>query len=677
MHPAVTVVCSGAAEAAPTPCRAYVAALGSVSYPVTVGAADAWSAWPSTVVVVPGVTVASLPANAVGRLVAFVEGGGRLVTALDTPLARALGLTFADAPVEVTGVVDAVAPSLPVKWRDAAPLRPFTAPAGARLLAWTPGRERPLVVAFRRGLGTVLFLGIELDDASTLGTSRFPYFLQAVGAAFGVAPPIASSRVVAYADLGDHRGQDPDAVAASWHRRGIREVHVGTWDAWGEKLALYGRLIAACHRRGILVYAWFELPHVTRQFWDEHPEWREKTGSGRDAHVDWRRLMALSIPECFDAVSRWMTDLLQRFDWDGADLAEVYFESPMGLARPDLFTPLNAADRELFRTRSGFDPIELFDRSSRRYFGADPASLAEFLSYRRDAIAALHERLLGVLAEVRKREPHLDVVLTLVDAMYDGQMRDRLGIDASRIVGLGSRFPFELQVEDPFTLWTLGPERYERIAGDYARLVPPGQRLAVDVNVVPRAGDVRPTSQQTGLELYRLMADARRSFPKVCLYSEASVYPQDRALLTNALASSSSVQPAGAHEVVVVSDGSVELATGRERIAAVVDGRPWPAVRGGTVLVPLGRHAVGWKRGEGPPPTLRLLEMTGVLLDAAAEEGALTVRYSSAARAYLLVPFSPSRMEVDGVPEKLTTGAGRRGFTVAAPPGEHTIRLAP
>ena len=676
-HPVVALLCDEPEPGAPVDCLAYANALRSVSYSVRWLAPERWIGAPGEVVVVPGAQAGALSTEVLARLVAFVEAGGDLVTALDTPLARALGLEFGDASVAVTGIRDAAAPDLSIRWRVAAQARPFTVPQGGRVFSRSETRGRPLVAAFRRGNGNVLFLGVELDEQNPLGTSRFPYFLQAVGAAFDVSPPLASSRLVVYADLGDHKGQDPEALAGGWWRRGIREVHLGTWDAFEAKWSLYERLIAACHRRGILVYAWFELPEVTKPFWDAHPEWREKTATGADGHVDWRRLMALSIPECFQAVAGWAVDLLQRFDWDGADLAEVYFESPMGLEQPELFTPMNGVVREAFRARSGFDPKDLFNERSPRFFERDPAALEAFLSYRRDAGVDLHERLLGVLAGTRERKPYLDVVLTLVDALYDTRMRDRVGIDTQRIVALGARFPFELQVEDPFTLWVMGPERYAKMAADYARIVAPGQRLAVDVNVVPREGDVRPTAQQTGLELYRLVAEARRGFPRVCLYSEATVYPQDGALLPSALAATASLAPSGARGAVVESDGAVELSTGMVSTAARLDGRDWPAVRGGEVLLPRGRHLVEWREGPGGTTSLRLLDITGVLLDATAESDGLNMRYASPARAFVLLPFRPRGADLDGKPLALAIAQSESGFVLAVPPGEHVLVVGP
>ena len=56
-----------------------------------------------------------------------------------------------------------------------------------------------------------------------------------------------------------------------------------------------------------------------------------------------------------------MRRLLGRFDWDGVNLAELYFESLEGYAEPG---PLHADERDVraeFQAKNGFDPIELFD----------------------------------------------------------------------------------------------------------------------------------------------------------------------------------------------------------------------------------------------------------------------------------------------------------------------------
>ncbi len=676
-HPAMIVLGRQPEAGAPVASKAYANALRSVGYPVSWATPAGWAAAPGTVVVVPGEEADALDDDVRAKVLEFVDGGGRLVTAFDTPLARALGLRFDRSVVKVSAVTDATAPDVAIRWDSPLEVHRSELPRSARVFARAKGGNLPLVASFRHGLGTVLFLAVELDEENPLGSSRFPYFLHAIGAAFGVGPALASPHIVAYVDLGDHARGDPEKMAADWLRRGVPEIHLNAWDAWGAKLPFYERLIAACHRRGILVYAWFELPHVSLAFWDAHPEWREKTAYGRDGHVDWRRLMALTMPECFDAVASEVTGVLQRFDWDGADLAEVYFESPMGLERPDVFTPMNSFVREEFRRRSGLDPRELFDKKSPRFFERDPASLALFFEYRRDKIVELHEKLLGVLFGVKARKPELDVVVTLMDALYDRSMRDFMAVDTQRIVALTSRFSFELQVEDAYTLWGLGPERYTKIATDYARLVAPSQRLAVDINVVPREVDQLPTLQQTGVELYTLAAVARRAFPKVCFYSENTIYPQDRELLPFALASTSRVARSGERAATVESDGDAELETGLDAVDARLDGREWPAVRGGTALLPRGRHTLEWARAAAPAAGIRLVGVTGRLLEASMEAGALIVRVASPARGYVLLSLAPARVEFDGKPVPSNVGTSEAGFALRVPPGDHTLRLLP
>jgi len=69
---------------------------------------------------------------------------------------------------------------------------------------------------------------------------------------------------------------------------------------------------------------------VSLKFWNNHPEWREKTGFLQDAKVDWRSLMNLADPRCRRAVFSEVGELLRNYDWDGVDVSELYFESTDG-----------------------------------------------------------------------------------------------------------------------------------------------------------------------------------------------------------------------------------------------------------------------------------------------------------------------------------------------------------
>src|SRR5207237_6637529 len=191
-----------------------------------------------------------------------------------------------------------------------------------------------------------------------------------------------SGRLWAFFDYSYRMRVDVDYFAARWRSAGIGALHVAAWhfyEADPERDRYLNALIAACHRKGILVYAWLELPHVSEKFWNDHPEWREKTAVLQDAQLDWRKLMNLTNRDCFQAVSQGVKTLVERFDWDGVNLAELYFESLEGAANAARFTPMNNDVRVQFQLLRGFDPLELFPPGK-----STPAQLRSFLDYRAD-----------------------------------------------------------------------------------------------------------------------------------------------------------------------------------------------------------------------------------------------------------------------------------------------------
>ena len=130
---------------------------------------------------------------------------------------------------------------------------------------------------------------------------------------------------------------------------------------------------------------------MSEKFWADHPAWREQTAAGQDAQLDWRKLMNLQNPECHKAVEGEIATLLRRFDWDGVNVAELYFESLEGAANPARFTPMNANVRSDFKALAGFDPKELFSPDSPLYDAKNPNALRKFLDFR----AALASRYDG------------------------------------------------------------------------------------------------------------------------------------------------------------------------------------------------------------------------------------------------------------------------------------------
>ena len=400
-------------------------------------------------------------------------------------------------------------------------------------------------------------------------------------------------------------------------------------------------MIAACHANGILVYAWLELPHVSEKFWDEHPQWREKTALLQDAQLDWRKLMNLHQSRLPSRLRpRALSELMRRFDWDGVNLAELYFESLEGAANPSRFTPMNDDVRAQLQAASRHSiPSNYFRRektplAQRRHFLDFRAGLARHMQ----AGMARRNR-----SSARKAKPqHLDLVLTHVDDQLDKAMRDAIGADSPPAsCPLLEHHNFTFLIEDPATVWNLGPQRYGRSPNNTSRSQNTAGRLAIDMNIVDRYQNVYPTKQQTGTELFQLVHSASAAFPRVALYFENSILPPDWQLLGAAAANVGKFESHGA-SLTIASPEGVGLAWPDP---ALVDGRPWPVRDAALVWLTPGEHVIS---PSSQDIALELRDFNGTLRTAAVVPGGLTFSYESNSRALATLSAHPKHVEVDG-----------------------------
>ena len=587
-----------------------------------------------------------------------IEDGAVVVLEGDSPLATALGITVdADRkPVLVRSITDTHNPKLSIVWERATTIPRFRLPQSATIFTRERWDSAPLAAGLRRGTGAALWLAVSPGDK---GHERFPYIMQAL-AALGAKPGLESREIWAFFDASYRSRVDLDYFAARWRASGIAALHVAAWhffDPDPQKDEYLRKLIEACHRQAILVYAWIEFPHVSERFWNEHPEWREKTAIGQDAHLDWRRLMNLRDPDCARAVAAGTHALFNRFDWDGINLAELYFESLEGADNPARFTPMNTHVRDDFRAASGFDPVEIFGGSKR----GDAPALRQFLDWRAALAQRLQEDWIAEMERVRARHPHLGLVLTHVDDRYDTRMRDLIGADASRLLPLLDKHDFTFLIEDPATIWHLGPERYPEIARRYEPLTPRTGKLAIDINIVERYQDVYPTKQQTGTELFQLVNLASRAFARVALYFENSILNPDVPLLAASAAVPDRVERTG-RKTIVESTHPLGVPSS---VAVNVNGRPWPFWDGRMAWLPAGSHLV---EPALAAPSIRLLDFNGRLRTIDLHSAGFEFSYSSDARAWALLDAVPAAVEVDERP----VAPARQ---LALPRGQHLVRV--
>jgi len=588
-----------------------------------------------------------------------VANGAYLILEGDSPTAESFGFRPTKENVRITSLDDVHLPKLPIVWEKGLELPRYEVPPEANVFAKDRWTGAPMMAGFRRGTGAVLWLAVPPGER---GYERFPYLLHAL-TDLGLDPPFRSTRLWAFFDSSYRLRVDLDYFAARWRNAGIAALHVAAWhfyDPDPKRDAYLKRLIAACHAVGILVYAWLELPHVSEKFWDDHPQWREKTAVLQDAQLDWRKLMNLSNPDCFRAAAAGEKDLIGRFDWDGVNLAELYFESLEGLQNPSRFTPMNDNVRAQFRAAGGFDPIELFRTRK------DAPSQRAFLDFRASLARDMQQQWLAEIENIRHTRGYLDVVLTHVDDRLDTSMRDAIGADSAQLLPLLEHHNFTFLVEDPATVWNEAPQRYEEIARRYRPLTPRQDRLAIDLNIVDRYQNVYPTKQQTGAELFEVVHSAAGAFAQVALYFENSILSPDLSLLPASAAVVSRAEAVGP-KLMVDSPHGVAL---RWSGPAMVDGLPWPVQSGPLLLLPAGAHSV--EAGTNSP-ALQVTHFNGELTSAQSVDGnAVELSYRSSARAFAILNRKPVSVEIDGA-ETAPDPAGPNAIFL--PRGQHLVTI--
>jgi len=689
---------------------------GSFTYSVIGNEAGAWPAILSSIGLLSGpvgeAAVVVAPPGSNGPVSGWaerVENGTILVVEGESPLAAAFGFHAGKKPpVTVRSVEDTRAPKLRIIWEKPQALPVFEIPPEAKVFARERWERAPLMAGFRRGAGAVLWIAApqgsppsELPNRAPAeatfesknqsfsrrgnqggnqggspgdsqpysrgGYERFPYILQALED-LGLDPPFRSNRLWAFFDSSYRARVDLDYFAARWRAAGISALQVAAWHYWErdpQSDEYLRHLIDACHAHSIAVYAWLELPHVSEKFWAEHPEWREKTALLQDAQLDWRKLMNLTNRAAFAEVSKGARDLIGRFEWDGVNLAELYFESLEGYQNPARLTPMNDDVRAEFQRAAGFDPVDLFDPKSERRWERNAAGLARFLEFRAELARRQQVEWIAELEAIRKTKPHLDLALTHVDDRFDTSMREKLGADAARVLPMLPQHDLTFLIEDPATIWNLGPQRYPQIAARYAALTTARDKLAIDINIVERYQDVYPTKQQTGTELFQLVHVASAAFERVALYSENSIASPDLPLLASAASTVDRVERAGG-KLVIESRRAVSV---KWNGSAMVDGRLWPVATGSAILLPPGIHTI---ERAARTSALRLVDFNGELQSAEAMEAGIEFAYRSSSRAMAQLERAPRKVEIDGVEARPPMA----GAVLLLPRGQHLVTIS-
>jgi len=612
----------------------------------------------------------------------YVQQGGNLITDFQNILAAELGIRFLNTSIQIDRVRDTLFPDEPLKWHRSEVMNKFEIMRYDEIMSIDDKTEIPVVIGRKYGDGKFIFLGTRFDPVSTGGFSRYPYLIHHVEHFFSLYPLVRRDQLEMYFDPGFRHTVSVEQLVSRWTSNGIRVIHVAGWHEYPKYKYDYARLIRLAHSNGMLVYAWLEPPQVSQKFWLDHPQWREKNYRGEDVRPSWRYPVALTDPACLNATLAYYRKFLESYDWDGVNIAELYFEAGRGIKDPKLMTPMHLSARREFRRLYGFDPKELFDPNSLHYWENDPDGLSNFIAYRVKTITRLHDIILSMADSFRRKKPGFQIILTVIDNLSAPELRSKHGVDVNKIIPLKAKYPFLLQIEDPETMWSLDPRRYESIANRYTELTS-SKNFALDLNILSFRSDSSvtpfPTKIQTGTECYQLVNAAARGAERVTIYCESSINPQDLAHIPYAYSSRTAIKKVDEGWTIVtptpvvlqLSPETREITLNKKRIFTIGNGR---------FLLPIGSYYIQTVPRSFTPfqsdiLKTRIRSITGDLLSEESSQRSVKFRYRSQNRCIVTLVKEPFALFIDGQETRFKALKGNGRYSLILPNGEHEVLL--
>ncbi len=634
--------------------------------------------------VVPFSCVDSLTYFDKEKIVHFVHSGGNLITDRKNKLAEKLGIKFLNSEISLHLIRDKIYPQELISWKYSQLANKFEYDANDEILCEDGTTGFPVAIGRVLGKGKFIYFNTAFDPNSPLGYSNYPYSFEYIKKFFSLSPIIKRENLDFYFDPGLRQRNSEESLVKSWVKQGIRVIHIGGWHQYAKYTYDYKRLIKLAHANGILVYAWLEPPYVSQKFWQSHPEWREKNFKGKDLIASWRYPVALTDEKCLSAVIVEYQKLLNDYDWDGVNLAELYFESGIkGFINDTLFAPMHPSACKEFKNEYKFDLKQIFNPNSEYYWKKNPKAKEDVINYRIDKIADLHERFLKVLTDYAKTKSGFGVIVTFMDSYFSPELKEIYGINSEKIVELQKKYDFQLQPEDPQNRWSTEPNRYLELGRFYARKMVDPSKLLLDLNILSfrDKNEITPfsTLTQTGIESYHLINSAASGAPRFTVYSEATCNSQDIAFFS--YASSSPVKYNFIDDGYEVnSPCSFVIQLPKHIKIITVDDQAAVGYRDNKFIIPSGNHTIklhGNEISEFSTAELQpqILSFTGNITDITYGMQQIEYSYESTERALVSLNRIPTKIKVDDQEINFEVLKGNDCFSVFLPSGKHIVQI--
>ncbi len=661
----------------------FATALRSVGIPTdTLAPGDLSSLDAYNLIIVPYTVADNLPDSLYEVLEKFVSDGGRLITDSKNPLAVDLGVKFSQNVMRLEKVRDRLFPEELMSWGNFETVHRIDVEEGDQTICTNDVNDAPVAIARKYGKGKFIAMSARFDPVSDGGYSRFPYFVEWIKNYLQLYPVLRRDNLEMYFDPGLRKNISIETLVKEWASLGVRSIHVAGWHEYPKFTYDYDRLIRLCHAYGITVYVWIEPPQISKKFYDDHPQWHEKNYKGEDVRPDWRYPVALTDTACLRAASDWTYNFLTSHDWDGVNIAELYFGGEGAPADPRMLTPFDMSARIMFKRQFGFDPVQLFQQSSPHYYKTSPQDWKSFREFRASLVTNLTAHFLSLATEAFRNKPGAQIILTVLDQKTFPYLKTSIGVDVDQILQLKKQFPFLLNVEDPEANWNSDPRRYIAIGDTYRRLLGADSAdLMMDLNILSfrpeNYSGLFPTKIPTGIESYLLVNSAAQAAPRTTIYSEATAYPQDVAEFSFAGAPQANLRVNnGGFTINAPYSTSLRLS---EDVAEVsVNGRIIYPYQRGYFAIPAGEHFVKIVKANVNPFESGMMQShieaasCNILSERTFQRG-VEFTYDSPGRCAVSFGKIPYAVLVDDRDISFNVAREEQHYGIILPPGQHKV----
>ena len=633
--------------------------------------------------IIPYTVVDSLEDKDFDIITAFVQTGGHVITDTKNEVATELGIKFSQSKVKVIKLREKFYPEEKISWRYAELVNKMEIEPGDEVFSFDEYTEMPMVIGRNIGKGKLLFFNSRFDPYSQKGYSLYPYLMEYVMDYFKLRPFVRKDNLEVYFDPGFRHTYSVENLVKQWVGQGIKIIHVAGWHEYQKYTYDYKRLITLAHANGILVYAWLEPPQVSQKFWNDHPEWREKNYKNEDVRPSWRYPVALTDNKCLTEVNKELKHFIEQYDWDGVNLAELYFDAGRGMNDPNVYTPMHPSARAEMMKQYGIDLNKIFDPNSYYYWKNNHDVENKVTQYRVTQLDTVYQVLLKSFYEVAQKKKGFEVMVTAMDSYGSPELREYIGVDMKDIIQLQKRFGFTLQVEDPEHLWSTDPMRYIEIGKYYENLIGDKSKLLLDLNILSFRKDniitPFPTLIQTGTESFHLIQAAALGAPRFTIYSESSVNAQDLGFFPYAASVNVDYKYTdNGFEFDSPTSFIIKLPKNVKEI--ILDGYPVSPFRENSFPIPAGHHIV--KLTDVTVTSFsthelqaKILSFTGNLLSVSYGMKDIKITYDSETRTIISLNREPTWVKVDHQDYKFVVMEGNDCFSIFLPEGKHFVEI--